>query len=70
MSSGVGTLWRRRRLEQLSWSAVIPIACAAMLLHTNQQMVQESEKGLRIPRASIHRVEADGVKMFFREAMQ
>jgi pimeloyl-ACP methyl ester carboxylesterase len=31
-------------------------------------MVQESTKDLRIPRASIHRVEADGVKMFYREA--
>jgi pimeloyl-ACP methyl ester carboxylesterase len=32
------------------------------------EMVQESEKDLRIPRASIHRVEADGIKMFYREA--
>jgi pimeloyl-ACP methyl ester carboxylesterase len=32
------------------------------------EMVQESAKDLRIPRASIHRVEADGVKMFYREA--
>jgi pimeloyl-ACP methyl ester carboxylesterase len=31
-------------------------------------MTQESIKDLRIPRASIHRVEADGVKMFYREA--
>jgi len=27
MSPSVGSLWRRRRVEQLSWSAVIPIAC-------------------------------------------
>jgi pimeloyl-ACP methyl ester carboxylesterase len=32
------------------------------------EMVQESAKDLRIPRASIHRVDADGVKMFYREA--
>jgi pimeloyl-ACP methyl ester carboxylesterase len=32
------------------------------------EMIQESIKDLRIPRASIHRVEADGVKMFYREA--
>src|SRR5271154_2508575 len=32
------------------------------------EMVQESTKDLRIPRTSIHRVEADGVKMFYREA--
>ena len=32
------------------------------------EMVQESAKDLRIPRASIHRVEADGVTMFYREA--
>ena len=32
------------------------------------EMVQESAKDLRIPRASIHRVEADGIKMFYREA--
>ena len=32
------------------------------------EMVQESEKDLRIPRTSIHRVEADGLKIFYREA--
>jgi len=32
------------------------------------EMVQESARDLRIPRASIRRVEADGVKMFYREA--
>jgi pimeloyl-ACP methyl ester carboxylesterase len=32
------------------------------------EMVQESAKDLRIPRASIRRVKADGVKMFYREA--
>ena len=32
------------------------------------EMVQESIEDLRIPRTSIHRVEADGVKMFYREA--
>jgi len=32
------------------------------------EIVQESTKDLRIPRTSIHRVEADGVKMFYREA--
>jgi pimeloyl-ACP methyl ester carboxylesterase len=32
------------------------------------EMVQESIKDLRIPRTSIHRVEADGFKMFYREA--
>jgi pimeloyl-ACP methyl ester carboxylesterase len=32
------------------------------------EMVQEPAKGLRIPRTSIHRVEADGVTMFYREA--
>jgi pimeloyl-ACP methyl ester carboxylesterase len=31
-------------------------------------MVQETIKELRIPRTSIHRVEADGVKVFYREA--
>jgi len=31
-------------------------------------MVEESAKDLRIPRAAIHRVEADGVQMFYREA--
>jgi pimeloyl-ACP methyl ester carboxylesterase len=30
--------------------------------------VQESTKNFRIPRTSIHRVEADGVKVFYREA--
>src|SRR3984957_20052056 len=32
------------------------------------ETVQESSKDLRIPRTSIHRVEADGVKVFYREA--
>ena len=32
------------------------------------ETVQESAKDLRIPRASIHRVEADGLKIFYREA--
>jgi pimeloyl-ACP methyl ester carboxylesterase len=32
------------------------------------EMVEESAKDLQIPRASAHRVEADGVKMFYREA--
>jgi pimeloyl-ACP methyl ester carboxylesterase len=32
------------------------------------EMVQESTKDLRIPRTSIYRVEADGVKVFYREA--
>jgi len=32
------------------------------------EMARESIKELRIPRTSIHRVEADGVKMFYREA--
>jgi len=32
------------------------------------EMVEESAKDLRIPRASTHRVEADGVQMFYREA--
>src|SRR6202044_1781850 len=32
------------------------------------EMIQEAIKDLRIPRASIHRVEADGVKMFYRQA--
>jgi pimeloyl-ACP methyl ester carboxylesterase len=31
-------------------------------------MVQESTKDLRIPRTMIHRVEADGIKIFYREA--
>jgi pimeloyl-ACP methyl ester carboxylesterase len=32
------------------------------------ETVQESPKELRIPRTLIHRVEADGIKMFYREA--
>jgi pimeloyl-ACP methyl ester carboxylesterase len=32
------------------------------------EIVQQSNKDLRIPRTSIHRIEADGVKMFYREA--
>jgi pimeloyl-ACP methyl ester carboxylesterase len=32
------------------------------------EMIQESTKDLRIPRTLIHRVEADGVKIFYREA--
>jgi pimeloyl-ACP methyl ester carboxylesterase len=32
------------------------------------EMVEESAKDLQIPRASAHRVEADGLKMFYREA--
>jgi pimeloyl-ACP methyl ester carboxylesterase len=32
------------------------------------EMVEESAKDLLIPRASTHRVEADGVKVFYREA--
>src|SRR5450755_1017018 len=32
------------------------------------EMIQKSVNDLRIPRTSIHRVEADGVKMFYREA--
>jgi pimeloyl-ACP methyl ester carboxylesterase len=32
------------------------------------EMAQESIKDLRIPRTSLHRVEADGVKVFYREA--
>ncbi len=31
-------------------------------------MVQESTKDLRIPRTMIHRIEADGIKIFYREA--
>jgi pimeloyl-ACP methyl ester carboxylesterase len=32
------------------------------------EMVQDSTKNLRIPRTSIHGAEADGIKMFYREA--
>jgi len=32
------------------------------------EALQESSKDGRIPRTSIHRVEADGVKVFYREA--
>jgi pimeloyl-ACP methyl ester carboxylesterase len=32
------------------------------------EMVNESTKDLRIPRTSVHRVEADGVRVFYREA--
>jgi pimeloyl-ACP methyl ester carboxylesterase len=31
-------------------------------------MVQESTKDLRIPQTMIHRIEADGIKIFYREA--
>jgi hypothetical protein len=31
-------------------------------------MVQAPIEDLRFPRASIHRLEADGVRMFYREA--